>query len=116
LVPVDARILRPGDVVELTCPKARREKVRRAVFEGLSMDPPRPPGDGPTIYSGIRWEWLERERGYGLWAMFELDRRGDDVLRAAFKVEEDGAMRDDQDRRVTVSRRLTPARKVRKWD
>ncbi len=126
-MPLKITDLQPGDRVILNCPKARVSRQREAQFEGLFRSVAEAMtkiGDGALIMGPETAKFLEEG---GLWAAFLLQTRTDPVvrlrhvdgshddipnlggeiaLRAAFVVEPDGSLREEEGRRVFIERRL----------
>lgn len=109
-MPVSIDSLAPGDRVVLNCPAARVDKKRPAEFEGVfahAEDCGRRPGRGLTIVDDTTREYVRKAEKRGeRFARFLMETRGEVEICAVFVVEPDGALRDDEDRRIWIERRL----------
>lgn len=127
-MPLRVDELRVGDRVMLNCPKARTAQHREAIFQGVYRTIEEALSDrsgysalamGPTTAAFLQ--------NSGAWAAFQLQRLdaplvdlvhpdqtrstfapapGGVNLCAAFQVEPDGGLREEQGRRVFIERRI----------
>jgi hypothetical protein len=128
-MPLKVTELQPGDRVVLNCPKARGNQKREAQFKGIyhSIDDAMKADNCDVLAMGPMTEKFLSSGGRR-WAAFLLQTTtgpgqlmtypgGDPVaglppfpgatrLTAAFVVEPDGGMREEQGRRVFIERRL----------
>ena len=103
---ISVRDLKPGDRVILNCPKSRATQRHMARFEGIF--------DAPDAMASERYLLLMSAGtlafiSAGPWAAFFLRRGGVEDTFFAFRVEEDGALREEEGKRVVVERRVTVA-------
>jgi hypothetical protein len=127
-MPIRVTDLKPGDRVVLNCPKARRNSKREAQFEGIfeSMDDAmNHGGKAPDVL--LMEHATEAFLAQKVWARFLLQTvsesgqvlrypggdamnlpkfAGITELSAAFLVEPDGSLREEEGRRVFIERRV----------
>jgi hypothetical protein len=127
---IDVRDLQPGDRVVLNCPKALRNQKREAQFEGLFPSALEAMAAGSPFSAQLIQRHTEAfTAAAGTWARFLLQTApaGSDVLfttpggdalqmpptggftrqlYAAFIVEPDGALREEEGRRIFIERRV----------
>jgi hypothetical protein len=104
-MPLNVQDLKSGDRVMLNCPTGRIPK-REAIFEGIFKsleEAAQPDKYHQVITMCVPSEELLRT---GAFARFLLGRGVDWELVAAFRVEPDGGLREDEGRRVFIERRL----------
>ena len=99
--------LRPGDRVVLNCSASRVMAKREAQFEGIFQTIEEAMARGTydaVLLPGATAEFLSR----GAFARFLLQRNaiGPMDLVGAFRIEPDGALREEEGRRITIEMRM----------
>jgi hypothetical protein len=104
-MPLSVNELQPGDRVVLNCPKARTMPKREAQFEGIfaTLD--------EAQKSDLRAGMLIQQKSVtflrgGAFARFLMGRMDGWDCIAAFVVEPDGSMREEEGRRIFIERRM----------
>ena len=128
-MPVSVTDLKPGDRVVLNCPKARGQAKREAVFQGIFRSVAEAMASEPSIDAMIMMPQTEAFLSQGTaWARFLLQtisgpmqileypgggaikgmpsHDGPTALMAAFLIEPDGGLREEEGRRIFIERRV----------
>jgi len=127
-MPVSVADLKPGDRVVLNCPKARGQAKREAVFQGIFRSVAEAMASEPSIDAMIMLRQTEAFLSQGpAWARFLLQTTsgpvqileypgggaikgvpyfGPTALMAAFLIEPDGGLREEEGRRIFIERRV----------
>jgi hypothetical protein len=105
-MPLSVNDLQPGDRVVLNCPKARIMRKREAQFEGIFRSSVEASERGNRRALLISKPTIEFLASGGAWARFLMESKGLWDVVAAFVIEPDGSMREEEGRRIFIERRM----------